>query len=258
MALVPVVIVTAVLAVAGLFAFGAGSDRGNGQVDQEVAAVLAGIPQQGDTLGSPHAPITLRIYADLECPTVKRFVVSQLPAIIDTWVRSGSVRLEYRSLETDTLNEHTFFLQEVAALAAGRQARMWNFLLTFVHEQGLEYSGYATDSFLDGIATQVPGLDLKQWRFDREDARLTKRVALDVQTAHARGLRSTPALLVGITSGEVAKPVFVGNVSTLKRKVAASLRRDVTSLREEATRDNPVLRSADLAGRKEVEEFLGK
>jgi hypothetical protein len=46
------------------------------------------------------------------------------------------VRVEYRSLETATHDPEVFKLQQVAALAAGAQDRMWNFIETFYHEQG--------------------------------------------------------------------------------------------------------------------------
>jgi protein-disulfide isomerase len=242
--LVPVLIIAVVLAVVGILGFGTSSGINRQQVEQEVTALLAGIPQQGVNLGSPRAPMTIRVFADLECPTVRRFVVSYLPSIINRWVRSGSVKLEYRSLETDTLDEHTFFRQEVAALAAGRQDKMWNFILTFVHEQEQEYTGYATEAFLSGIASQVPGMKRAQWRHDREDPLLSERVALGVHSAHSRGFRYTPSFLLDLNSGKVAKPI--------REEVETSLAQVIEALNEETSRDNPAL---DLAERQEAREL---
>lgn len=256
MALVPALIITTTLAVVALVGFETTSGISKTQVDHEVIALLAGIPQHGATLGSPRAPITVEVFADLECPTVKRFVLSYLPSIIDRWVRDGSVKLEYRPLETDTLNEHTFFRQEVAALAAGKQDRMWHFILTFVHEQELEYTGYATDAFLTDIASQVPGLTWAQWRRDREDALLSKRVARSVYSAHARGYQSTPTLLVGLSAAAVNSTAFRGQLASKRKEVEASLAQVVASLGEEAARDNPALHSSELSERNEVKEFL--
>jgi hypothetical protein len=194
------------------------------------------------------------MFADLECPTVKRFVVSYLPTIIHTWVRSGSVRLEYRSLQTDTLNEHTFFRQEVAALAAGRQDKMWNFILTFVHEQEAEYTGYATEAFLTDIASQVSGVNRRQWRHDREDALLSERVALSVHSAHARELRYTPSFLLGVTSGKADKSAPSGEIASLEKEVHTLLAQDRKALSEESPLDSPALRS-ELEERKEVREL---
>jgi hypothetical protein len=93
-----------------------------------VAGLLRGIPQHGNTLGSPGAPITLQVFGDLECIDVKQWFGFLLPAILKELVRTNIVRLEYRSLKTDTLNPTVFVAQQTAALAAGAQGRMWNFL----------------------------------------------------------------------------------------------------------------------------------
>jgi protein-disulfide isomerase len=246
---VPVFLIAAILAVVGAVGFGAGSGPSQEQSRQEVAALLAGIPQKGATLGSARAPITLRVYGDLECPTVKRFAVSYLPSIVATWVRTGEMQLEYRSLQTDTRNEHTFFEQEVAALAAGRQDKMWNFLLTFVHEQKRPSTEYATEEFLIDIASQVPGLNRAHWRRDRGDPVLSRQVALGVHSAHVRNLYSTPSLLLGFTNSKADRSVSLDDPTSLRRKIEFSLRGDIESLRERATADVPTLGIFGLAKR---------
>lgn len=239
-AVAPVLVIAAILAVVGVVGFSASNGVSHEQTRQEVTALLADIPQEGATLGSPRAPITLRVLADLECPTVHRFVVTYLPSIVLTWVRTGEMKLVYRSLQTDTRNEHTFFEQEVAALAAGRQDKMWDFLLTFVREQQKPSTEYATEGFLADIASQVPGLDLAQWRQDRRDPLLSRRVALGVYSAHTKNLYSTPSLLLGFTS-KADHPAGSDDLTTLRRKIEFSLRGDIESLREKATRDVPAL-----------------
>src|SRR5262245_22007476 len=37
-------------------------------LEWRINRLLAGIPQRGDALGSPDAPIALQFYGDLECP----------------------------------------------------------------------------------------------------------------------------------------------------------------------------------------------
>lgn len=237
----PVFVIAAILAVVGAVGFGASNGPSQEQTRQEVTGLLAGIPQKGATLGSPRAPITLRLFADVECPTVKRFAVSYLPSIVATWVRTGEMKLEYRSLQTDTENEQTFFRQETAALAAGRQGKMWNFLLTFVHEQKRPSTEYATEGFLADIASQVPDLNQTQWRRDRRKPLLGKQVALGVYSAHTRNLYSTPSLLLGFSSSRADRPAGTDDPTSLRRKIEFSLRGDIESLRKQATRDVPTL-----------------
>jgi len=91
-------VVTALLLVNRL----GGSDdtSSNGPVAgaQENTAMLAGIPQRGNVLGSPKAPVTLVEYADLQCPYCATFAVDVLPYLLDDYVRTGKVKLEFRGM----------------------------------------------------------------------------------------------------------------------------------------------------------------
>lgn len=238
---IPVLLIVAIFAVVGILAFGTGSGVSKKQVKQEVAGLLDGIPQRGAVLGSPSAPVTVWVYADLECPTVKLFVENYLPPIVETWVRNGDLRLDYRSLKTDTLDEEVFFKQETAALAAGRQDRMWDYLLTFVRQQGEVRTDYATNEFLGEIASQIPGLELAKWNSDRYDALLSKQVALGVHSGLTNGLRSTPSLRIGFTEGQAYRRV---DSPSIKKEIETSLRSDLESLQRESDRDFPTLRTA--------------
>jgi len=171
----------------------------------DVSGLLSGIPQSGDALGRPTAPVTLQYYGDLECPVCRAFTLSALPSIIQKSVRGGQLRIEYHSLETATREPEVFESQQVAALAAGPQHKMWNFIETFYHEQGEEDSGYVTESFIQGIASQVPGLSLSRWSSDRGDPQLREQVQADAQTASSRGLNGTPAFLIGRTGGATSR-----------------------------------------------------
>jgi len=182
------------------------------------------------------------MYGDLKCPTVKLFVENYLPSLIDTWVRTGKVKLDYRSLETDTSNEDVFFRQEIAALAAGRQDRMWNFALTFVREQGDRLADYSTEEFLSDIATQVPHLGSAQWRGDRTDALLSRRVAFGVYSSHSHGLRSTPSFLISFTGQAVDRPV---EAASLRKEFEGTLSDVLASLQKEADEDFPTLKTTD-------------
>ena len=236
----PVLVITAVLAAVGVLGFGSDHEVDKTQVQREVAALLDGIPQEGSELGSAKAPLTLTVYADLECPTVKLFVENYLPSIIDNWVRPGAMKLDYRSLETDTSDEEVFFSQEVAALAAGRQDKMWNFVLTFVREQGEPQTSYVSDEFISDIATQVPGLKPAEWHSDRADAALSKQVAFGVYSGHTKGFESTPSFLIGFTEGKTDRRFKRASIS---KELEASLNRDLEALQKETSEDFPTLKS---------------
>ena len=200
--------VTAVLVAAATVGVLVVTDRSSSgsayvHIDQEISALLNGIPQESNTLGQPTAPVTLQIFADLECLTVKNWVLSLLPAIIQDYVRHNIVKIQYRSFKTDTHNPRVFAPQQAAALAAGTQNKMWNFIETFYHEQGKEYTPYVTEQYLDGIASQVPGLNLAHWHHDRGNGRLSEQVLADDQTGRAVGFHDTPSFRIGRTGGKM-------------------------------------------------------
>ncbi|MCL2769095.1 MAG: DsbA family protein [Solirubrobacterales bacterium] len=168
----------------------------------EVTTLLNGIHQSGNTLGSPTAPFTLQYFGDLECPICREFTLSTLPTVIARYVRTGKLKIEYRSLETATREPETFRTQQVAAMAAGKQNLMWHFVELFYHEQGQEDSGYVTESYLEGLAKQVPGLDLSRWHTDRADPALAEQVNTDAQAASANGFTGTPSFLLGPSGGK--------------------------------------------------------
>jgi protein-disulfide isomerase len=205
-------VVVAIIVVILIATGGSGGSKkvasGSKQASETVAAVSAtvgGIPQHGNVLGYPAAPVTLQYFGDLECPICREFSLGALPPIIQHWVRTGKVKIEYRSLQTATHEPETFKLQQVAALAAGKQNLMWHYIELFYHEQGEENSGYVTESYLQNLAQQVPGLNLTKWGSDRNNPELSKQVSTDAQAASAEGFTGTPSFLIGKTGGTPKK-----------------------------------------------------
>ena len=208
--IVVAVVVAAIVVI--LIATGGGSNKGipptapaKSAVVGEVVSLVGGIPQNANVLGEPKAPVTLQYFGDLECPVCKEFTLGALPSIIQQWVRSGKLKIEYHSMETATREPEVFKLQQIAALAAGKQQKMWDFVELFYHEQGEEDTGYVTESYLQGLAQQVPGLDLQQWTSERNEAELANQVTSDEQMANNVGFTGTPAFLIGKTGGAPKK-----------------------------------------------------
>src|SRR6201999_2060431 len=106
-------------------------------------------------------------------------------------------------LETATREPEIFQSQQVAALAAGKQKLMWHYVELFYHEQGEEDTGYVTESYLQGLASQVPGLNLSDWSSDRNDPAFANQVTSDEQAANQAGFTGTPSFLIGKTGGSM-------------------------------------------------------
>jgi protein-disulfide isomerase len=158
--------------------------------------LLAGIPQNGATLGNPSAPVQVTVFEDLECPVCRDFTLGGQHQLIANDVRSGRVKLVFRSLQTATPDKATFIAQQQAALAAGRQNKFWNFAELFYHQQGQEGTGYVTEPYLEKLARQIPGLNFSQWIAARRAGSLAGTVTADESVAQAKGLSATPAIVV--------------------------------------------------------------
>jgi hypothetical protein len=169
--------------------------------------LLAGIPQHGTVLGDPKAPVTLQFFGDLQCSESRQVMLGALPFLIRHWVRGGEMRIVYRSTETDTHEGREFRGQQIAALAAGQQGKMWTFIDLFYREQQPEFTNYADDDFLEGIAEQA-GVDLWQWADEREADGWVGMIEADEVLAWHKEVpgRSTPSFLIGPTGGE-ARPI---------------------------------------------------
>jgi protein-disulfide isomerase len=178
------------------------------QKNSTVAAVtseVGGIHQSGVVLGNPNAPVTMQYFGDLECPICKEFTLGALPPLIAKYVRTGKMKIEYHSMQTATHEQETFRTQQIAALAAGKQNLAWYFIELFYHEQGQEDSGYVTESYLQGLAEQVPGLNLPNWSAARNDPELAEQITHDTQTVTQRGFTGTPSFLIGKTGGPLTQ-----------------------------------------------------
>jgi protein-disulfide isomerase len=171
----------------------------------EVGTLIGGIPQNANVLGSPTAPVTLQYFGDLECPICRQFTEGALKPLIETDVRTGKLKIEYRSLQTATPEAETFKAQQVAALAAGKQQKAWYYIELFYRQQGEEKSGYVNETYLQGLAKQVPGLNLTKWASDRSDPALASQVASDGQAANSLGFTGTPSFTIGKTGGSLQK-----------------------------------------------------
>lgn len=186
----------AIVAVAVLVVITQNETSGGDTSLEEVGSVkreLSGIPQDGLILGKPQAKVTLAEFGDLQCPVCKGFSEEIIPEVIDSQVRSGKAKIEFRN--------YTIISQEsvpaaAAAIAAGMQGKGWNFIELFYRNQGIEASGYVDDEFLTEIARGAGVADISQWSKDRKSNSVLKQVQAESDEAQQLGLTGTPSFVV--------------------------------------------------------------
>ena len=171
----------------------------------ETSALLAGIPQHGNALGSPKAPVTLVEFADPQCPYCGEWARGALPDLVRQYVRTGRVRVVFNGMSFVGPDSE---LALRTALAAGQQNRLWHVLDLLYRNQGTENTGWVTEGLLAGIGAAVPGLDGPRMLAQRDAPDVS--AALDAAAANAdtHGINSTPSFLAGPTGGRLeAVPV---------------------------------------------------
>lgn len=154
---------------------------------------LQGIPQDGLILGDPKAKVTLFEFGDLKCPVCKGFSEEIVPDVIDSKVRSGEAKLEFRNY---TIIDEESTPAGAAAIAAGKQGRGWNFIELFYRNQGPETSSYVNDEFLTEIARGAGIADIGRWNKDRKSAAVLREVATTTAEAQKLGFTGTPSFAV--------------------------------------------------------------
>ncbi len=190
-----------VVAAIGISQGGADDDESEPAPPPRVAA----IPQDSVSLGDPGAPATLIEFADLQCPFCAEFATGQLPGVIDSYVREGSLRLELRLLAF--IGPDSERARQVAH-AAALQDRMWGFTERFFRNQGPENSGYATDAFLQRLARQTPGLDVDQLAGDYASPEAEALTRQAERLSRQVGVQGTPSFYL-VRDGGDPEPIEI-------------------------------------------------
>jgi protein-disulfide isomerase len=164
---------------------------------KESSEMLAGIPQKGIYLGNPNAPVRLVEFADLQCPICREYSLQSLPVLIQDYVRTGKVRMEFRNLSflgPDSVKAGR------AAASAAQQNKLWNFAHILYFNQGEENSGYVTPQFIDRI-NKAAGVDSAEADAFAKSAASQEPLGAANTMANQYGVNATPTILVGKRGG---------------------------------------------------------
>jgi protein-disulfide isomerase len=126
-------------------------------------------------------------FVDLQCPFCREYTTNVLPTLVDRYVRTGKVRMVMRPVAIIGPDSQR---AAVAAQAAAKQNRLWQFADAFYLEQEQENSGYVTNDFLRRIAS---------------DSRVSPEAVVAAANSGAvpsnDGVGSTPSFQLGPTGG---------------------------------------------------------
>ncbi|MBI5106654.1 MAG: thioredoxin domain-containing protein [Solirubrobacterales bacterium] len=197
----------AIVAVAIALSSGGGDDGGSsggGEVAgaKETTEMLAGIPQDGITLGKADAPVTLVEFADPQCPFCKEYAMNAVPPLVEKYVRTGKVKMQLQVLTFVGADSKK---AGQALAGAAQQDKLWNAAHLVYFNQGQENTGYVTDEWINGILGAIPGLDVDKALSDASGAPAAKELQTADAAAQKNGIMSTPSFLLGPTGGTLKK-----------------------------------------------------
>ncbi|MBI5949898.1 MAG: DsbA family protein [Chloroflexi bacterium] len=171
-------------------------------------AVLAAIQQlaipaglaEGRTLGKSDAPVRLTMWEDFQCPFCLKYTAQIEPTIVDEFVKTGKVRIEFRQwpiLGQESLNA------AIASQCAAEQKKFWEYhraLFLIQAEAGQHLNeklnaGRFSDPALLGIADRV-GVDTRTWVACYQAKDYLATTQEDARAAQTAGLKGTPGFAI--------------------------------------------------------------
>ncbi|HEX6228094.1 MAG TPA: thioredoxin domain-containing protein [Solirubrobacterales bacterium] len=154
-------------------------------------ATFGGVPQAGDRLGSADAPVSIQVFADLQCSTCRDSFLGAIPGLVESHVRPGEVKLLLRhySVARNPL-ELGFF----GAEAAAEQGYGWQYTYLFFRNQTEAERFGVGDRFLESVAGSIGELDVAEWNdyLDREggtDGAIARRLEGYEELGRSLGIR---------------------------------------------------------------------
>lgn len=164
-----------------------------------VRTMLAGVPQHGNVIGSPSAPVTLVEYIDMQCPYCDAFEKQVFPGLVQQYIRPGKVRMVIRPLAfigPDSVRGRE------AVVAAGRQNKFFNLMELMYFNQGTENTGWLTDAMVQRTAAAA-GLNVAKLNAARKTRSVAKASTAFDALAKSDRVHSTPTVFIGPTGGSL-------------------------------------------------------
>jgi protein-disulfide isomerase len=157
-----------------------------------VNAIFKGIPQHGDTLGDPAAPVSLLVFEDPQCPFCDEWSLETLPTVVDQFVRTGKIKLVYRGIE---IIGPQSIVGLRAIVGAGTQNKLWNLNEALYANQGKENGGWLTSQLVLNLAHDL-GLNTTKLIKDANSIAVTNALEAALKQATARKIKGTPTFVI--------------------------------------------------------------
>ena len=156
--------------------------------------LVDGIPQRGTVLGAKSATVTLIQFEDLGCTHCAEYMENSFPSVIDDYVRTGLVKVDFRGLGVVTPASLPALRY---ALAASRQKQLWQ-VVELLYENQPQLATVATDKGMRRLAAGLPGLDVTRLLADARSVSVRKQIDAHTAEARRRDVGGTPWFFVKV------------------------------------------------------------
>lgn len=160
----------------------------------------------GNTMGNPKAPVKIIEYADFQCPFCLRYWQETELQLINTYITTGKVYYEYRSVGAFIGPESASAAE--AAYCAGDQGKFWEYHDVLYSNWTGENAGDFTPDKLRQFAEAI-GLDSNKFDDCLNRGIHASQVEQDVTEAKADGVQATPSFLINRKLIKGAQPFGV-------------------------------------------------
>jgi len=205
--LVLAILALALLALGYLIVAIATQEEAPAEVDvagiNDAQRIFAGMPQEGDRLGSDNAPVTIQIFNDLQCGNCREDFLRTIPTLAEDYARPGDVQLLYRHYSNSINTEQLGFY---GAEAAAEQGYGWQYTYLFFRNQD-EAERFGIDQdYLAEIAAGIEKLDRREWEDYLEeeggpDGAISEQLESYEELGNGLGIRVRQAAIVTGPSG---------------------------------------------------------
>ncbi|WP_277682281.1 DsbA family protein [Saccharomonospora azurea] len=164
---------------------------------ETAASPLDDLPRRepGDpmALGAADAPVTMVMYEDYRCPFCAKFSRDIAPPLIDRYVDTGVLRMEWRDLPI--FGEQSL-LAAKAGRAAAEQGRFWEFTEAVYAAAPDRGHPDLTAEALRDFAREAGVEDLDRFTEDMNSTRYDDAIRADMEEGTGVGVSSTPTFVV--------------------------------------------------------------
>lgn len=152
----------------------------------------SGIPQNGNTLGNPNAPVKVVEWGDYQCTACGYFYDNFESQFINQYVKTGKVAFTFKDFLI--IGPQSLNAAEAAACAQD-QGKFWQYHDTLYNNQHTENSGEFSDSRLKQMA-KLAGLDTAKFNSCYDSGKYKQQVQNTYSQGQSLGINQTPTFFV--------------------------------------------------------------